>query len=601
MKDFFKSVLASALGAFVAGVATCFLLLVLVIGLLSSVGQRTETAGITLRSKTFLVIGNDLAIHDTPQHGTPGLGELLGGGAGPSVDLLRALEAIDLAAKDPNIVGLLLTGRLEAGLVQKSELRRAIAKFKDSGKPVIAWMENASQGEYYFGSIAQKIYLHPAGEVEFKGLASFNSYFGATFRQFGIGVQVTKVGKYKSAVEPFLSDRMSAPAREQEELLLGGIWSRVVSEVATSRKLAMPALAKAANTHGYFTAQKALSLKLIDGLLQRDELVERLWKEGAGKDESGTSFRQVSLGRYAGKVRLPHGGDRIAVVYAEGDIVDGWGSPAEVGGDRLAHDLRTLRGDPKVKAVVLRVNSPGGSAFASDIVAREVALLRRKKIPVVVSMGDVAASGGYYISARADVIMADPSTITGSIGVFGLHFNYEELAKKVGLGTDGVKTGRFADLLEMHRAATPEELAVVQISVDGVYEDFLKIVAEGRKMDRDAAHEIAQGRVWIGNMAKEIRLVDKFGGLRDAIRVATELAGVTRPELVQVPSLHSGRENLLEKIFSEDENESPVFAKTSRDPALLFLKAHADVLRSIRSLNDPKGVYLACPIKPLRD
>jgi protease-4 len=313
-------------------------------------------------------------------------------------------------------------------LLQKAELRQAIVEFKKTGKPVIAWIENGSQGEFYMASIADKIYIHPAGEVEFKGLASFNTYYGETFKRFGVGVQVTKVGKYKSAVEPFLGDRMSEPAREQEELLLGNIWKRVIADVASARKLSQAALIRAANTGGVFNAEKALSLKLVDGVLQRDELIERMRKAGAGPDESNTSFRQVSLHKYAHKVKFPQGGGRVAVVYAEGEIVDGWGSPEDVGGDRLARDLRFLRGDDNVKAIVLRVNSPGGSAFASDIVAREVSLLRAKGLPVVVSMGDVAASGGYYIAAKGSVIMADPSTITGSIGVFGLHFNYEELA-----------------------------------------------------------------------------------------------------------------------------------------------------------------------------
>ncbi|MEI6461536.1 MAG: signal peptide peptidase SppA [Verrucomicrobiota bacterium] len=601
MKDFLKSVLASALGTFIAGMATCALVVIAVVALVSSAGNRPEVAQAVVKPKTVLVVGNDLSINDTPAFGTPGLSDLFGGGAGPTLDLLRALEAVDLAAKDKNIVGLLLSGHLQAGLVQKAELRQAIVEFKKTGKPVIAWIENGSQGEFYMASIADKIYIHPAGEVEFKGLASFNTYYGETFKRFGVGVQVTKVGKYKSAVEPFLGDRMSEPAREQEELLLGNIWKRVIADVASARKLSQAALIRAANTGGVFNAEKALSLKLVDGVLQRDELIERMRKAGAGPDESNTSFRQVSLHKYAHKVKFPQGGGRVAVVYAEGEIVDGWGSPEDVGGDRLARDLRFLRGDDNVKAIVLRVNSPGGSAFASDIVAREVSLLRAKGLPVVVSMGDVAASGGYYIAAKGSVIMADPSTITGSIGVFGLHFNYEELAKKISLGTDGVKTARYADLLEMHRAASPEELAVIQIMVDGVYEDFLKIVAEGRKMNRDDVHEIAQGRVWIGSMAKDIKLVDRFGGLRDAIKLAAQMAKLNSVEIIQVPSLHSGRENLLQKILSNDDPESPLFAKTSgKDPALLFLRSHLEILRSLRALNDPRGVYLSCPAKPIR-
>jgi len=391
---------------------------------------------------------------------------------------------------------------------------------------------------------------------------------------------------------------MSDPAREQTELLLNGVWNKLLAEVSISRNVTIASLRRAADEAGIYNAEKAKALKLVDGILQRDELITELRKLGVGADESGTSFRQMSLAKYAHKVQLPRRGDRIAIVYAEGEIVEGWGGSDSIGGDRLARDLRELRADPRLRAVVLRVNSPGGSAFASDVIAREVGLLRKKGIPVVVSMGDLAASGGYYIAARGSVIMADPTTITGSIGVFGLHFNYQELAKKVNLGTDGVKTNRYANLFDMDHAATPEEMAVVQASVDGVYEDFLKVVGEGRKMERDNVHEIAQGRVWLGVNAREKGLVDKFGGLRDAIREAQELAKIKDAELIQVPALHSGRENLVQKLLSEDGGEMPLFARAqAKDPALLFLKSHAETLKAIRSLNDPRGIYLSCPVR----
>jgi protease-4 len=600
MKDFLKSVFASALGSILAAAIAFFLLVMLVVSLASSAGGNHEAAAVTVKPKTMLVIGGDLTINDTPAHGAPSLDIFLLGGNGPEVDLLRALEAIDLAAKDRNIAGILLNGGVSAGVTQKAEIRKAIAAFKASGKPVLAWVENGSQGEYYLSSVADKVYVHTAGEIELKGLSSYHMYFGETLKLLGVGVQVTKVGKYKSAVEPYIGGAMSEPAREQSEALMGGIWKRILGEMAKSRALSTPTLAKTADSAGIFSAAKAVELKLADKAMYRDELVKQVIAAGAGADETGTSFLQVGLHRYANKVSLPHGGGRIAIVYAEGEIVDGWGSAGDVGGDRLARDLRLLRGDKRVKAVVLRVNSPGGSAFASDVVAREIGLLRMKDIPVVVSMGDVAASGGYYIAAKANLIMADPSTITGSIGVFGLHLNYGELAKKVSLGTDGVKTARFADLLAEHRAATPEELAIVQTSVDGIYEEFLRIVADGRGMKRDGVHEIAQGRVWLGEDAKGLRLVDKLGGLRDAIKEAKALAKLERVELVQVPSLHSGRENLLQKMLSDDQDESPVFAKASVDPAKQFLQANAKWLRAIRALNDPKGVYLTCPILPDR-
>ena len=371
MKEFLKSLLASVLGTFLAGALSAFLLLVLIVaGLSSSSGGKPI---VSVRPGTMLVVGHGLVVNDTPAHGKAGLGALLGDEPRPTVDLYRALTALELAAKDRNIVGVVIAGEIEAGVVQLGELRQAIAAFrKESGKPVFAWIENGSQGEYYLASVADQVAMHPSGELELKGLAANNLYFGETLRTLGIGVQVTKVGKYKSAVEPFLGDRMSEPSREQATQLVQGVWSRLVGQIAQSRKLTNAALNRAADAGGIFPAKKALALKLVDALQQRDEFIERARKAGAAVDDSETSFRQVSLARYADKVQLPRGADRVAVVYAEGEIVDGWGGPDEVGGDRLAFELRRLRADDRVKAVVLRVNSPGGSAFASDLIAREV-------------------------------------------------------------------------------------------------------------------------------------------------------------------------------------------------------------------------------------
>jgi len=596
MKEFLKSVFASAVGTVLAFFIGAFLLIVLLVGLAGSSREGHAGVPVTVKTKTMLVIGGGLSIEDTPEHGAPGLDQIFFGAPGPRLDLLRALEAIDLAAKDKQIAGILLSGELSAGLTQKAEIRRALSAFKKSGKPVIAWVENASQGEYYLASVADKVYAHVSGEVELKGLASYNMYFGDTLKLIGVGVQVTKVGKYKSAVEPYLGGTMSPEAKEQTEVLMNGLWKRILADVAGSRGMTPERLTKVVDSGGIFSARKAVELKLADAVLHRDELVNKVREAGAAADDAGTSFRRIGLHRYAHKVSLPSRGGKIAIVYAEGEIVDGWGGPGEIGGDRLAHDLRSIRGEDEFKAVVLRVNSPGGSAFASDVVAREAALLKKKGVPVVVSMGDVAASGGYYISAPASLIMADPSTVTGSIGVFGLFFNYEDLAKKIQLGTDGVKTARYADLLADHRRASPQELAVIQSSVDGVYEDFLSIVAAGRGLKRDGVHEIAQGRVWLGEDARGLKLVDQLGGLRDAIKEAKRLAKLDEAAWVQVPALHSGRENLLQQLLSDDDDQAPLFAKVTDDPAKDFLRANARWLRAIRAFNDPKGVYLTCPI-----
>jgi protease-4 len=593
MKDFLKGILASALGFGLAIAAGMVALLVLIIALASG-GGGTEGRPTKVLPGSFLVIGNGLTVTDAPDDGTVGLGDLLGGGDGASVDLWRALEAIDLAAKDKAITGILLADGLNAGLATRNEIRQALLAFAKQGKPVVAWMEAPRMGDYWMATAGTTVVIHPAGDLTFAGLASYSSYMGATLRQLGIGVQVIKVGQFKSAVEPFTEEAMSAPARLQLQQLLDEIWARIVADVAKSRSLGAPRLRDLAAKPGHFSATKALELKLVDKVMHRDELVSFLVEAGATEDNG--SFRQIPLSSYASKVRLPKGsGDKLVVVYAEGEIVDGLGGPDSVGGDRIASIIRQLRNDDEVKAVVLRVNSPGGSAYASEVMHRELELLRGKGIPLVISMGDTAASGGYYIAAPGNTIMADPLSITGSIGVFGLHFNYGELAGRFALGTDGVKTAPYADLLEMHRPATEQELAIVQSSVDTIYENFLGVVARGRTLERDAVHEVAQGRVWSGARARQLKLVDQLGGLRDAIALAREKAGDNQLAIVQVPSLGENRRSLLEALLEESE-PAPVFASATGDPVIRELRAKWRSLRSIRSLNDRRGIYLIGPV-----
>jgi protease-4 len=593
MKDFLKGILASALGFGLAIAAGMVALLVLIIALASG-GGGTEGRPTKVLPGSFLVIGNGLTVTDAPDDGTVGLGDLLGGGDGASVDLWRALEAIDLAAKDKAITGILLADGLNAGLATRNEIRQALLAFAKQGKPVVAWMEAPRVGDYWMATAGTTVVIHPAGDLTFAGLASYSSYMGATLRQLGIGVQVIKVGQFKSAVEPFTEEAMSAPARLQLQQLLDEIWARIVADVAKSRSLGAPRLRDLAAKPGHFSATKALELKLVDKVMHRDELVSFLVEAGATEDNG--SFRQIPLSSYASKVRLPKGsGDKLVVVYAEGEIVDGLGGPDSVGGDRIASIIRQLRNDEEVKAVVLRVNSPGGSAYASEVMHRELELLRGKGIPLVISMGDTAASGGYYIAAPGNTIMADPLSITGSIGVFGLHFNYGELAGRFALGTDGVKTAPYADLLEMHRPATEQELAIVQSSVDTIYENFLGVVARGRTLERDAVHEVAQGRVWSGARARQLKLVDQLGGLRDAIALAREKAGDNQLAIVQVPSLGENRRSLLETLLEESE-PAPVFASATGDPVIRELRAKWRSLRSIRSLNDRRGIYLIGPV-----
>ena len=591
MKAFLQGILSSALGFGLALGAGLVCLLVLAAAL-GSQGEKPIAKG------SYLVIGNGLSITEAPDDGMRTLGSLLSGGQGETVDLYRALEAIDLAAKDEAIAGILVTDGLGAGLTARRELRDSLKAFrKASGKPVIAWTEGAKVGPYYLAAAADTVVLHPMGEISFAGLASYNTYLGKTLSDLGIGVQVTRVGKFKSAVEPFTQDRMSPEARAQSQSMMDEIWSRLVADVAEDRKVDAARLRRIGAEPGHHAAPDALRLGLVDKVLHRDELVALLLERGGKADKDG-SFRHVGLARYAAKVRLPRGsGDTVAVVYAEGEIVDGMGGPGMIGGDRLAGTLRRLRADDDVKAVVLRIDSPGGSAFASELIHRELELLSRKGVVLVASMGDTAASGGYYIAAPAKVVLADPLTITGSIGVFGLHFNYGGLAGRFAVGTDGVKTAPFADLLDNHRPATEAEMAVVQASVDAIYETFLGVVSRGRKLTRDAVHEVAQGRVWTGSQARKAKLVDRFGGLRDAIALAAEEAGLKAGgyRLTETPALGEAKAGLAEMLFGDDE-PAPVFAGAAKDPAMELLRGQWKAIEGLRRLNDRRGIYLLAPV-----
>lgn len=589
MKAFLQGILSSALG-FGLALATGFAALLILAVALGSQGEKP------LRNGTYLVIGQGLTLTDAPDDGMRTLGSLLGGGDGDTLDLWRALAAIDLAAKDRAIAGILLTDDLGAGITTRTELRQALKAFAQaSGKPVIAWSEGASLGSYYLASAAQTLLLHPMGEVSFAGLASYNLYLGKTLQDIGIGVQVTRVGRYKSAVEPFTEASMSEASRAQTQSMLDDIWKRLVETVANDCKITPDKFRELTVQPGHYAADDALRLGLVDKLLHRDELIAYLLENGAKADEAG-SVRQVGLGTYAKRVKLPKGRDgTIAVIYAEGEIVDGMGGPGRIGGDQLARTLRRLSTDDDVKAVVLRINSPGGSAFASEIIHRELERLTQRGVILIASMGDTAASGGYYLAAPARTILADPMTLTGSIGVFGLHFNYGGLAGRFGVGIDGVKTSPYADLLDNHRPATEAEMAIVQKSVDSIYETFLSVVGRGRKLSREAAHEVAQGRVWTGAQARNVKLVDRLGGLRDAINVAAEAASLTNYTLTESPALGEAQTNLAELLLS-DEEPAPVFAQVSRDPALALLKAQWRTLERLRGLNDRRGIYLLAPV-----
>lgn len=586
MKDFFKSFFAALLALLVAG-GVAFLLF---FGLLAAIGSSGKP---TVPGKAVLVFDLDTNLSDGERDPEPSeaLSEALGGGGGRSQALPAAIEALDRAASDSRITALFLTGNLQAaGPAQLRELREAIQRFK-AKKPVLAYNLGWSKRDYYLAAGASTVFINPFGEMEVNGLASEPMFFGEAFKKYGVEVQVTRVGKYKSAVEPFVADRMSEPNREQVQKLLDDIWSEWKDSVAKDRKKAPSDLQAIADEMGLVEADEAKKLGLVDRVAPYDEVLDEL-KKLAGKQPKDKDFPQITLATYAG---IPGdaktGKNRIAVVVAEGEIVDGEGKSSQVGGERVSRELRRLRLDERVKAVVLRVNSPGGSAAASELIQREVVLTKKVK-PLVVSMGHLAASGGYWISTYGDRIFAEPSTITGSIGVFGLLPNVKKLANEHGITWDSVQTAKLANPMTLARPKNDLELARIQGLVDRIYEQFLAKVADSRKMKKEAVHEIAQGRVWSGQEAVKLGLVDELGGLGAAVKHAAKMAKAENDYQVIGPEREPDAfKELLKNLGGKPK-------KLARPGALdALVDGFRHQVERVAALNDPRGVYARLPFE----
>ena len=585
MKDFFKSFFASLLALIVAG-GLVFLLFLAVVAMIGASGKPT------VPGKAVLVFDLGTSLTDGERDPEPGevLNEALSGGVGRSQSLPEAIDALDRAASDSRITALFLTGNLQAaGPAQLRELREAIQRFK-AKKPVLAYNLGWSKRDYYLAAGASMVFINPFGEMEVNGLASEPMFFGEAFKKYGVEVQVTRVGKYKSAVEPYITDRMSEPNREQIQKLLDDIWGEWKDTVAKDRKKVPADLQAIADEQGLVEADDALKLGLVDRVAPYDEVLDEL-KKLAGKTAKDKDFPQIALATY---VDIPgaakSGKTRIAVVVAEGEIVDGEGKSSQIGGERLSQDLRRLRLDDRVKAVVLRVNSPGGSASASELIQREVILTRKAK-PLVVSMGHLAASGGYWISTYGDRIFAEPTTITGSIGVFGLLPNVKKLANEHGITWDSVQTAKLANPMTITRPKNEFELNRIQGVVDHIYDQFVAKVADSRKMKRDAVHEIAQGRVWSGQEALKLGLVDEIGGLDAAIRHAAKMAKAENNFYVSGPEREP--DPFKELLKNIGQGKPRKLAKTG--PVEALADAFKLQLERLSALNDPQGVYARLP------
>lgn len=594
MRDFFKSVFASFVGLLLftaLGAGT------LTVGLLALVAIASRDSEPNIKQNSVLVVDLSTQITDAP----PGrslerlLGEGVLGESPRSLSLRAAVDAIEAASTDDRIAGLyIMDSRMgeTPGLTVLRELRQAMADFQAADKPIIAYGMGWDERTYYLTSIADTLLLNPNGLVEFNGLSVETLFFAGALEKFGVGVSAIRAGDYKSAVEPFVRTERSPEEQEQTAALLNDLWQELLEVAAESREISTAELQSIANTDALLLPDPAEAAALVDGLAYFDEVLPQLHAL-TEEDSDAKSFRQVSLPAYAraiddvdegsaGDDAEPH----IAVAYAEGSIVDGQGGPEQIGGDSFAALMRQLRLDEDVKAVVLRINSPGGSASASDVIAREVALTNEAK-PVIVSMGSVAASGGYLMATHAKQIFASPTTLTGSIGVFGLFPNFQELANENGVTWDIVKTSPLADIGTVARPPTEQEVAIAQRFIDTVYDDFLSSVAESRPISRAEVEQVAEGRVWSGRSALDVGLIDELGGLEEAIAAAAELVDLDPSALREYPDAMLFEDGFLQFLSLSAPNAAARLPK-----ALRPIQAEIELLKS---LNDPASIYMRLP------
>ena len=543
MKDFFKYVLATVVGLVGVWIIFSALSFLMLIAMVAAGDAKPNVKDNTVLKISLTGMLNERAVENP-------FAELFGNKALDNQGLKDLLEAIKAAKENKKVKGIYIeAGALSADFATLEELRKAIADFKESGKFVVSYADNYTQGAYYVCSIADEVLLNPSGMLDWHGIASEPVFYKEVLDKLGVKMQVFKVGTYKSAVEPFTLTQMSEANREQVESFINDIWSNLCRNVSESRKIPTDSLNAYADRYvATEDAQSYIGMKLVDKLTYADQVRENLRNRIDGKKVNFVSATALA------KLYKPKKGDgKVAVYYAEGTIVDemsaGLSTESEIVGQKVVNDLDELAEDKDVKAVVLRINSGGGSAYASEQMWRAIQQLREKK-PVVVSMGGLAASGGYYMSCGADHIIAEPTTLTGSIGIFGLIPDVSGLlTQKIGLHFDVVKTNEASDFGAMGRPFNAAEGAAMQAYVDRGYRLFLKRVAEGRKMTTETVDSIAQGRIWTGQQALGMKLVDALGTLDDAVAKAASLAKLKEYSTTTFPGKHS----ILNDLFEEEK------------------------------------------------
>ena len=549
MRNFLKYTLATITGIIIASILFFVIMLASFSAIVSS-GNKS----VSVSNNSILVLKAGVTIPDRGNQNPLSGIDLVNLTFSPSAGLNDILHNIEKASGDSKIKGILIeNGLLPSGWATTEEIRNALLKFRENGKFVISYSDYVLTQEcYYLATAADKIYINPGSMVEFKGLSSEVMFYKKALEKIGVEVQVTRHGKFKGAVEPFILDKLSDENRTQIKDYAGSLWNQIITDISKSRDIPVEQLNKLADNLDGNLASGAFESKLVDGLMYRDALIDTLKSlSGINKDKELNLISMTKYTKVADTKLSFSAKNKIAVVYASGTIVTGKGNQGNIGGNYYADVISKARLDSSVKAIVLRVNSPGGSATASDIMWRELDLAARVK-PVVISMGNYAASGGYFISAPGTKIYADPMTISGSIGVFGLIPNIGNLLEqKLGLTTEIVNTNKNSDFPSIYRPMNPYEKELMQMSIEKIYSDFVSKVASGRKMSSESVDSIGQGRVWSGTSALRIGLVDEIGGLKDAIKGAAKLAGIESFSVRELPVFEDPYMRILSQLSGE--------------------------------------------------
>lgn len=566
MSQFFKYTFATVLGIFIASIISFFLF----IGIIGAIVASTEDKEVITKEHSILQLNLDYQISDRGNNDpfsqmdfsdftvkeTPGLDEII--------------RSIAKAKEDPNIDGIYLSAStVLAGMSSTQEIRKALEDFKSEGKFIVAYATAYDQKAYYLASVADHVFLHPEGFVLFTGLNGQTTFYKGALDKLGVEMQIIRHGQFKSAVEPFMLTEMSEASKKQTSALIFSIWDEILASISQDRGISIGVLDRYADEYVMNSAQDAVKNDFVDELKYADEVEDYLTSFSGGEEKKDLNL--ISVGKYTrtsfyttdSKSR-----DRVAVIYATGNIQDGKGDDTFIGEKNIVDALRSARENKRVKSVVLRINSPGGSALISDLIWREVELTRAEK-PVVASMSDVAASGGYYIACNANTIFAEPTTITGSIGVFGMIPNAKELMNdKLGITFDQVMTNKNSDFMDLTKPLSAFQRAIIQKNVENTYASFVNKVATGRGMTFEDVDAIGQGRVWTGEQALGLGLVDKLGGLEEAILAAAELGEMDDYRVLSLPVQKDPIMQLLEGFGGQSSifltKEFGVFAKYAK-------------------------------------